>query len=69
MTHSPVLAARELRWQTRLYLAGTCGHALLTATLRAPHALRQEEAYRQVQSIGGRNAGGGYGTCAAAGNP
>lgn len=48
MTHSPVLAARELRWQTRLYLAGTCGYALLTATLRAPHALRQQEAFRQA---------------------
>ena len=45
MTHSPVLAARELRWQTRLYLAGTCGYALLTATLRLNHA--EEKRMRQ----------------------
>ncbi|NLD33615.1 MAG: hypothetical protein GX653_01755 [Clostridiales bacterium] len=48
MTHSPVLAARELRWQTRLFLAGEGGQPLLTATLRAPHALRQEDAFHQA---------------------
>lgn len=42
---SPVLLARELRWRTRLHLAGSLGCALVSVTLRAPSTLRQREDY------------------------
>ena len=45
---SPVLLSRELRWQTRLALSRGQGGDLMTVTLRAPNALRQEGAYRQA---------------------
>lgn len=45
---SPILLSRELRWQTRLALSRGQGGDLMTVTLRAPHALRQEAAYRQA---------------------
>ncbi len=40
---SSVLLARELRWHTRLRLAGACGRTLVSVTLRAPSGLRRRE--------------------------
>ena len=39
--NSPVLLARELRWQTRLHLAGSLNRPVISVTLRAPSRLRQ----------------------------
>lgn len=45
---SPVLSARELRWQTRMALSRGRGSDLVTVTLRAPQALRQGAAFSQA---------------------
>jgi holo-ACP synthase/triphosphoribosyl-dephospho-CoA synthase len=42
---SPVLLARELRWQTRLALSRGLGSDLMSVTLRAPQALRRDVAF------------------------
>lgn len=43
--NSPVLLARELRWQTRLHLAQTLDLPIISVTLRAPNALRLLDEY------------------------
>ncbi len=45
---SPLLTARELRWNTRIHLARTHGNPLLSVTLRAPHEMRQEEDFQRA---------------------
>jgi hypothetical protein len=42
---SPVLLARELRWQTRLALSRGQGSDLTSVTLRAPQTLRRDVAF------------------------
>ena len=42
---SPVLLARELRWQTRLALSRGQGSDLMSVTLRAPQTLRRDMAF------------------------
>lgn len=44
--NSPVLLARELRWQTRLHLARSLERPVISLTLRAPSRLRQLDEYR-----------------------
>ena len=44
--NSPVLLARELRWQTRLRLVGSLNRPVISITLRAPSRLRQLSEYR-----------------------
>lgn len=46
--NSPVLMARELRWQTRLHLAQGLDRPIVSVTLRAPNRLRQLEAYQEA---------------------
>ena len=43
---SPVLLARELRWQTRLGLVQGLGRPLVSVTMRAPSRLRLQEDYQ-----------------------
>ena len=49
--NSPVLLARELRWQTRLHLAGSLNRPVISVTLRAPSRLRQLSEYRAAFDV------------------
>ena len=49
--NSPVLLARELRWQTRLHLVGSLSRPVISVTLRAPSRLRQLSEYRAAFDV------------------
>ena len=48
MDPSPVLNARDMRWQTRRALIALHRQPLMSITLRAPHALREQPAFQQA---------------------
>ena len=47
---SAILAARELRWNTRMHLVQAYGFPILSVTLRAPSLLRREPAFLETFS-------------------
>lgn len=48
---SPILTARELRWNTRRHLAQTHRAPLMSVTLRAPNDKRMEAAYQRAFAL------------------